>query len=100
MSLKDVPDTSKASMLIPVFKQSFDTSKKDFIPPTADQEFLMAIAHAFDKNAAKALNDEEGALWQIFVEVLRTCLIRGKHRATPDLSFTNSYFGRSTLLLK
>jgi hypothetical protein len=64
-------------MLIPVYKQSFETSEKVGAP--ADQEFFVALARAFDKNAAKALNDEEGPLWKVFVEVLRVCLTRGKH---------------------
>ena len=66
-------------MLIPVFKQSFDTSEKVAIPATADQEFLITIARALDKNAAKALNDKDGALWEIFVETLRACITQGEH---------------------
>jgi U3 small nucleolar RNA-associated protein 10 len=84
MSLKDVPDTSKASMLIPVFKQSFETSKIVAIPATADEAFFVAIAYAFDKNAAKALNNKEGELWQFFVELLRARLTQGKHRAVSE----------------
>ena len=80
-SLSDVPDGSKALMLIPVYKQLFETSEKVAATATADQEFFVALARAFDKNAAKALNDQEGALWQIFVGVLRTCLTCGKHRS-------------------
>ena len=76
-SLKDVPDPSKASMLIPVFEQSFEIPGKTTISATIDQEFLVAIVRAFDKTSAKALNDEEGTLWEIFVEVLRACLTQG-----------------------
>lgn len=65
-------------MLIPVYKQSFGTSEKVDAPVAADQEFLTVLARAFDKNAAKALNDNAGALWQIYVEALRACLTRGK----------------------
>jgi len=70
-------------MLIPIYKQLFGASEKVESPVTADQEFLVALARAFDKNAAKALNDKEGALWQIFVEVLRVCLTRGKPNVVP-----------------
>ena len=83
-SLKDVPDASKAPMLIPVLRRLFETPEKAAIPATADQEFFVAIARAFDKNAAKALNDKEGALWQIFVEVLQACLIHGEQRAVSE----------------
>ena len=76
-SLRDVPDESKALMLIPVYKQSFGTPEKVGAP--ADQEYFVALARAIDKNAAKALNDKEGSLWQVFVEVLRACLTRGEH---------------------
>lgn len=66
-------------MLIPVYKQSFGTSEKVGAP--ADQEYFVALVRAIDKNAAKALNDKEGSLWQVFVEVLRACLTRGEHHA-------------------
>jgi len=66
-------------MLIPVYKESFETSEKVGSPAPADQEFFVALARAFDKNAAKALNDKEGSLWQVFVGALRVCLTRGKH---------------------
>ena len=78
-SLKDVPDASKASMMVPVFKQSFKISGKAAAPVTGDQEFFVTITRAFDKNAARALNDKEGVLWGIFVEVLRACLTQGEH---------------------
>ena len=68
-------------MLIPVYKQSFGTSEMVEAPVTADQGFLVALARAFDKNAAKALNDKEGELWQTFVGVLRVCLTRGEPNA-------------------
>lgn len=77
-SLIDVPDTSKALMLIPMFKQLFEASGKVGAPATSDKELPVALVRAFDKNAAKALNDKEGALWQIFIEVLRACLVQGK----------------------
>lgn len=67
-------------MLIPVFKDAFGTSKNVTIPAVADQEFLLALTRSFDKNAAKALNDKEGTLWQIFVRVLRACLAKGKYQ--------------------
>src|SRR5882757_2163031 len=60
-SLRDVPDASKASMLIPVFKQVFEAPGQ--ASTSTDQELFTTIAHTFDKNAAKALNDKEGALW-------------------------------------
>jgi len=82
-SLKDVPDASKASMLIPVFERSFETLGNVGDSTTVDQEFFVTLARAFDKNAAKALNDKEGALWQIFVEVLLACLTRGKRHIGP-----------------
>lgn len=68
-------------MLIPVYKELFETSENVGASTPADQELLVALVCAFDKNAAKALNDEEGSLWQVFREVLRTCLIRGKNCA-------------------
>ena len=83
-SLKDVPNASKASMLIPVFERSFETLGKAGAPATVDQEFLVTLARALDKNAVKALNDKEGALWQIFVEVLRSCLTQGKRHTCPE----------------
>lgn len=83
-SLKDVSDASKAPMLVPVFKHSFGTSEYVTIPAPADQEFLLALARAFDKNAAKALNDKEGELWQIFVRVLQTCLAKGECHVVSD----------------
>ena len=83
-SLKDVPDPSKASMLIPVLKQSFETPGKVTIPVTADQDYFVAIARAFDKSTAKALNDEKGALWGTFVEVLRVCFTQGQNRAISE----------------
>jgi len=78
-SLRDVPDESKASMLIPVYKQSFGTSEK--VGACADQEYFVALARAIDKNAAKMLNNKEGPLWQVFVEVLQACLTWGEHYA-------------------
>jgi len=83
-SLKDVPDPSKASMLIPVLKQSFMAPGKVTIPVTVDQDYFVAIARAFDKGTAKALNDEKGALWEIFVEVLRVCLTQGRNHAVSE----------------
>ena len=64
-------------MLIPVLKESFEIPGKPAIPATVDQDYFVAIARAFDKGAAKALNDEEGVLWGIFVEVLRVCSTQG-----------------------
>lgn len=83
-SLKDVPDASKASMLIPVFKESFGASEVLAVPAIADQEFLVVLVRAFDKNSAKALNDKEGVLWQIFLGVLRACLIKGECYTVSD----------------
>jgi len=83
-SLKDVPDVSKASILIPVFEESFEASEKDTTPVTTDQEFLVALVRAFDRSAAKALNDQEGTLWQIFVKVLRACLTNGMYHVVSD----------------
>lgn len=65
-------------MLTPVFMDLFGTSENATIPAAADEEFLLALARAFDKTAAKALNDKEGPLWQIFVRVLRACLVKGE----------------------
>ena len=83
-SLRDVPDVSKASMLISVFKECFEGSEGVTILTTVDQEFLEALVRAFDKNSAKDLNDKEGALWQIFTKVLRACLIKGECFRSPD----------------
>jgi len=71
-------------MLIPVFKQSFEPLGKAAIPATADKDFLVAIARAFDRNAAKELNNEEGALWETFVGVLRACLTQGQNHTISD----------------
>lgn len=81
-SLKDAPNVSKASMLIPVFREVFETSQGVTIPATVDQGFLVALVRAFDKNAARSLNDEE-ALWKIFTEVLRACLTNGSCLMVP-----------------
>jgi len=97
-SLKDVPDPSKASMLIPVFKQLFETPGNLAIPDTADEDFFVAIACAFDKNTAKALNDEEGTLWGIFVKVLRACLTQGRTTRFRTLGFTDSRFDRPSTI--
>jgi len=83
-SLKDVPDPSKASMLTPVLKDSFETPGKTAISATVDQDYFVAIARAFDKGAAKALNDEEGLLWGIFVEMLRACLTQGQNHTVSE----------------
>ena len=74
-------------MLIPVFKQLFETSDKAPIPATADREFFVTITRAFDKNAAKALNDGEGALWEIFLGVLQICLTQGEHHVVSESQF-------------
>lgn len=58
---------------------SFGTSENVTIPSATDQELSLALAHTFDKHAAKALNDKEGTLWQIFVRVLGACLAKGEH---------------------
>lgn len=71
-------------MLIPVFKNLFGTSENVVIPTVADQEFLLALACAFDKNAAKTLNDEEEALWKFFVRVLQASLVKGEYRVISD----------------
>lgn len=71
-------------MLIPVFEDSFGTVDNITIPVAADQVFLLALVRAFDKNAARALNDKEGALWQIFVQVLQACLTKGGHHVVSD----------------
>lgn len=84
-SLRDIPDPSKALMLIPVYKQSFDASAGVVASTPADHEFQVALVRAFDKNAAKALNDKERPLWQVFVEVLRACLTRGKYYPVSGL---------------
>lgn len=71
-------------MLIPVFRQLFGTSGKVTIPATADREFLVAITQTLDRNAARALNDQEGELWQIFVDVLQACLVKGRRYAASE----------------
>jgi len=68
-------------MLIPVLKQSFGTLGK---PATVDQDYFVAITRAFDKGAAKPLNDDKGALWGVFVEVLQVCLTQGQNRAVSE----------------
>ena len=57
---------------------SFGTSENFNIPSAADQDFLLTLARTFDKHAAQALNDKEGALWQIFARVLGACLAEGE----------------------
>lgn len=74
-------------MLIPIYEQSFDAAVKVITPTPTDQEFLVALARAFDKNAAKVLNDKERPLWRVFEEVLRACLTRGKYGAVSGSEF-------------
>jgi len=68
-----------------VFRDSFGTSENVTVPAATDQGFLLTLAGAFDRNAAKALNDKEGPLWQIFVRVLRTSLANGEYQVVSDI---------------
>ena len=76
-------------MLIPVLKESFRALGRVNTTPDDDQEFLAVLAHAIDKNVAKVLNDQNGELWNIFMDVLRHCLTHGRFHAAQIPGFTD-----------
>ena len=78
-------------MLVPVLKESF---LEGDITTADDQEYLEALVCAFDKNAAKALENKEGELWGIFTDMLLVCLTKGKCQAVNNLDFPRDRFNR------